>query len=84
MNASTTLSKSDLSLVGGLEKIIETKWDILDRASLSWSKGCSPSGEGRGLWVVNAAGGSQVPCNLLISTGGKLKEGDIPVWNPLR
>ena len=68
MNASTTLSNSVLSLVGGRANIIDTKWEIRDRASLSCNSSWGFSGVGRGRWVENAEGGSQVPCNLMVST----------------
>ena len=67
MNARTTLSNSDLSLVGGRANIIDTKWEIRDRASLSCKSSWGFSGVGRARWVENAEGGSQVPCNLVVS-----------------
>jgi hypothetical protein len=61
MNARTTLSNRDLSRVGGRAKIMDTKWEIRDRASLSCKSSWGPSGVGRGRWVEKAEGGSQVP-----------------------
>lgn len=69
MNARTTLSNRDLSRVGGRAKIMDTKWEIRDRASLSCKSSWGLRGVGRGRWVENAEGGSQVPWSLVISKG---------------